>query len=59
MSRETVNVPVGSVGRPIGVDASGTASGSLDMIVAVTVAIGALFEHVSSSNNQVARLILP
>ncbi len=52
-------MPVGSAGRPIGVDASGTASGRLDMIVAVTVAIGALFEHVSSSNNQVAWLIIP
>ena len=47
LSRETANVPVGRAGRLAGVDASGTASGGLGIMVAVTVAVGALLEQVS------------
>lgn len=49
--RDTANVPVGRAGRLAGVDASGTASGGLDIIVAVTVAVGALLEQISISRN--------
>lgn len=42
--RDTANMPVGRAGRLAGVDVSGTASGGLDIIVAVTVAVGALLE---------------
>ena len=57
-SRETVNVPVGRAGRLAGVDASGTASGGLGIMVAVTVAVGALLGQVSNSGNRVTWYIL-
>ena len=45
--REIANVPVGRAGRLVGVDRSGTASGGIGVMVAVTVAVGALLEYVS------------
>lgn len=49
LSRERAKVPVGRGGRLAGVDAIGTASGGLGITVAVTVAVGALFEQISDS----------
>ena len=46
-----MNVPVGRAGRFAGVDVSGTASGGLEIIVAVTVAVGALLQQVSKGRN--------
>lgn len=49
LSREIANVPLGRAGRSAGVDVSGTASSGLGIIVAVTVAVGAMLERVSNS----------
>lgn len=55
LSRETVNVPDGRAGRLAGVDASGTASGGLGKMVAVTVAVGVVLEQVSNGQKRVDR----
>ena len=45
-------MPVGRAGRLAGVDASGTASGGLGNMVAVTVAVGVVLEQVSNRRNR-------